>query len=238
MERNHAGRAVTDVQDYCRQVESYLCRKNGGHLIRLVGPAFDLVCGWASRGIPFSVVCRGIDRYCDRTQARGVSRRPARIEFCEHDVRDVFDEWRRATGVGLWDVGEAAAGRPRRRSLPEHLERLVARLGALVVERGVAAGSVQGILAQIESLRPGAEALRGAARDAVIERLRQLDEELIVHVRSTLDAALLRECEQEADAELAAYKDRMPADAYSRARTACIDRLVRDRQRLPTLALE
>ena len=41
-----------DASEYCRQVEAYLCRKNDGHLIRIVGPAFEQVCGWAARGVP------------------------------------------------------------------------------------------------------------------------------------------------------------------------------------------
>ena len=43
--------AVAAGEDYCRQVEAYLCRKNDGHLIRIVGPAFEQVCGWATRGV-------------------------------------------------------------------------------------------------------------------------------------------------------------------------------------------
>ena len=88
--------AVESPEEYCRQLESYLCRKNDGHLIRIVGPAFEQVCGWATRGIPIKVACRGIDRCFDRYYARGPRRRPVRIEFCEADVLDVFDEWRRA----------------------------------------------------------------------------------------------------------------------------------------------
>ena len=38
---------LSEPDDYCRQVEAYLCRKNDGHLIRIVGPAFDQVRGWA-----------------------------------------------------------------------------------------------------------------------------------------------------------------------------------------------
>ena len=30
------------IADYCRDIETYLCRKNDGHLIRVVGPSFDL----------------------------------------------------------------------------------------------------------------------------------------------------------------------------------------------------
>jgi hypothetical protein len=48
---------VIDADDYCRQIEAHLCRKNDGHLIRIVGPAFEQVSGWAREGIPLSV-CR------------------------------------------------------------------------------------------------------------------------------------------------------------------------------------
>ena len=41
---------VTEPGEYARQVERYLCQKNRGHLVRVVGPAFELVCGWADDG--------------------------------------------------------------------------------------------------------------------------------------------------------------------------------------------
>src|SRR3954462_10929338 len=119
-------------EKYCRQLESYLCRKNDGHLIRIVGPAFEQICGWATRGIPIKVACRGVDRYFERYYAKGPRRRPVRIEFCEPDVLDVFDEWRRATGVtgvalpGAQE-GPAPAGR-HGPSLPAHMERTLRRL--------------------------------------------------------------------------------------------------------------
>jgi hypothetical protein len=52
-------------EDYCRQLESYLCRKNDGHLIRIVGPAFEQVCGWSARGFPLKLAMRGIDQYIE-----------------------------------------------------------------------------------------------------------------------------------------------------------------------------
>ena len=85
--------------EFCRAIEGYLTRKNDGHLIRIVGPAFERVRGWAETGIPLKVVIAGIDRYFDRYYAKGPRRRPVRIDFCDADVRDVFDEWRRAVGV-------------------------------------------------------------------------------------------------------------------------------------------
>src|SRR6185436_6791795 len=72
--RNRAGRrrrgdlAVTP-DEYCRAIEAHLTRKNDGHLIRIVGPAFELVRGWADQGIPFKVACHGIDRSFERYYA-------------------------------------------------------------------------------------------------------------------------------------------------------------------------
>jgi hypothetical protein len=88
-----------DTADYCREIETYLCRKNDGHLIRVVGPSFDLVSDWAVRGVPLKVACAGIDRYFERYYRKGPRRRPVKIDFCEADVLDVFDEWRKAIGV-------------------------------------------------------------------------------------------------------------------------------------------
>jgi hypothetical protein len=90
--------------EFCREIEAYLCRKNEGHLIRIVGPVFDQVCGWAAQGVPLKVAHQGIDRYFERRRAKGPSRRPVRVEFCEADILDAFDDWRRAVGVGR-DMG-------------------------------------------------------------------------------------------------------------------------------------
>src|SRR6478672_7333926 len=102
-----------EAGEYCRALETYLCRKNEGHLIRIVGPAFEQVCGWAARGIPLSIAQQGIDRYFERYYAKATPRRrPVQIQFCEADVLDVFDEWRRAVGVAeASEDGEAGGVR-------------------------------------------------------------------------------------------------------------------------------
>ena len=85
---------------------------------------------------------RGIDRYFDRYYAKGPRRRPVRVEFCEADVLDVFDEWRRALGITVADDTRTirllrptpcriVASPSSQESLPAHLERVVARLTAL-----------------------------------------------------------------------------------------------------------
>src|SRR5689334_18759364 len=122
---------MIDASAYCREIEAYLCKKNEGHLIRIVGPAFEQVSGWAAQGVPLAIACRGIDRYCERYYAKGLRRRPVRIEFCEADILEEFDNWRRAVGVTAKDSPDEVPGAPTRDTLPAHLERVIVRLTGL-----------------------------------------------------------------------------------------------------------
>jgi hypothetical protein len=87
------------IDQYCREIETYLCQKNDGHLIRVVGPSFEVVSGWAEQGVPLKIAYAGIDRYFERYYRKGPRRRPVKIDFCDADVLDVFDEWKRAVGA-------------------------------------------------------------------------------------------------------------------------------------------
>src|SRR5437763_9215069 len=116
-----------EAAEYCRAIETYLCRKNEGHLVRIVGPVFEKVSGWAAQGVPLAVAFKGIDHYCERYYAKGPRRRPVRVEFCEADVLELFDDWRRAVGVSSLDGGDDARER-KPDSLPSHLDRAIARL--------------------------------------------------------------------------------------------------------------
>jgi hypothetical protein len=243
---------VAAVEDYCRQVEAYLCRKNDGHLIRIVGPAFEQVCGWAEKGVPLNVTLRGIDRYFERYYAKGPRRRPIRIEFCEADVMDVFDEWRRALGITARDIvpleaspasaaeGQDATPQSRRHeSLPAHLERLVARLTALRAgeDRSLDA-TIDEIVYEIDVARASAKSLRGDARHTLVERLRSLDRRLLDAAHAQCDAQTLTALAAEADADLAPFRGRMAPEAYDQSRRAAVDRLLRERRKLPIVAFE
>lgn len=229
-----------DLGAYCRAIESYLCRRNEGHLVRVVGPSFDCVAAWATRGVPLRVAYRGIDRCVDRHAAKGNRRRPVRVEFCDDDVLDAFTEWRRAVGVPLSAPGaEDDAGARRHASLVAHLDRVVARLTALRSSRGLdLADVVDGLVPELDAAKAGAKGLRGEARRRLVERLQALDADLLAAARARLDGATLAGLATEADAELTPFRDRMPSDAYARAHAACIDRLIRDRCALPVIAFE
>lgn len=223
--------------DYCREIETYLCRKNDGHLIRVTGPSFDLVAGWAAQGVPLKIAFEGIDRYFERYYSKGPRRRPVKIDFCEADVLDVFDEWRRATGITA--ESETPARESRQVSLPEHLERVVRRLSEARANGtlpDVFDPLVDRVAQELDAARARPGGLRGETRQAAIDRLASLDRELIEQAKALVDGGAHPSLEQEADEELAPFRGGMPPDAYARARAAAIDRLVRERLKLPTIS--
>jgi hypothetical protein len=232
--------------DFCREIETYLCKKNDGHLIRVTGPSFDLVSGWATQGIPLKVACEGIDRCFERYYRKGPRRRPVKIDFCDADVLDVFDEWKKAVGLTAADTRRAAlsgprageAGTERRGSLPVHLERVVLKLTA--ARAGGKLGDefdviIDRVNAELDITRASAGGIRGDARQALLARLAALDEELLQAARIAIGDAELSALSREAAGELGSFRDRMAPDAFARARDGALARLIRERLGLPTM---
>lgn len=230
--------------EFCRAVEAYLCRKNEGHLVRIVGPAFEQVCGWARRGVPLSIAQIGIDRCIARHAAKGPRRRPVRIEFCEADILDAFDEWRRS-------VMPAAAAEPegspagvtehtaRRGTLPSHLERVIARLSALRAGARADFGqAIDTIVRELDTIRGSVRQLRGDARQALLDRLRTLDEALVRAAEGQCEGPELESLRQRADEELAPYRNRLGPEAFEQARRRAVDHLIREQLGLPAVAFE
>jgi hypothetical protein len=236
---------VPDPQEYCREVETYLCRKNDGHLIRVVGPAFEHVCDWARQGIPLRVVFHGIDRYFERYYSKGQRRWPVRLEFCETDVLDVFDEWRRAVGVtGVrsdQSPDEAPAKPGAKPGLQKHLERIVEKLTALRTAQAADAAlglALDRALDGIESIRLSAKGARGDARAQLMARLRDIESDLLGAATASLDSATLAQIEADAARELAPFRERMADDTYRDAIGRSAARLVRIRAGLPKIVFD
>jgi hypothetical protein len=227
--------------DYCREIEAYLCRKNDGHLIRITGPSFELVSGWAEQGVPLKVAFGGIDRCFERYYRKGPRRRPLKIDFCDADVLDVFDEWRRATGVSLPSAGnpQSAIRNPQsQRSLPVHLERALTKLSSARAKGALSAEFdelIDRVAVELDASRAASSGLRGAARQSALDRLAAIDAELLRRTRGTLPPSAVADLSREAESELSAFRAAMTAEAFARAREAAIDRLVRERFGLPTV---
>jgi hypothetical protein len=237
---------VIDVESYCRDLEAYLCRKNDGHLIRITGPAFEQVQAWAGQGVPLKVAEAGIDRYFERYYRKGPRRRPVRIEFCEADVLDAFDDWRRAVGVarvvsdseGGPDVEEPLPASRSRRSLASQIDAALARL--TVLRGSDKAGPAMNVALEaavrgLDALRPDAARARGESRDELLARIAAIEEELSVAALDAIDPAERAAFDQEADAELEPFRARMSEDAFRQSRRQALLRLVRQRFGLPSI---
>ena len=204
-----------DVSNYCREVETYLCKKNEGHLIRLVGPGFNMVQGWADAGIPLKVVYRGIDERVSRVSSIG-RRRPLRIEFCEPDVLAQFDDWRRAVGAQVENIQSTSRSK-NLPSLSRHLDRLMTRLTAILVEPepwlGVHAVLNQ-TLQQLDGLRAEAKGARGVKRARLKEQLALVDEAMLVGIQQHVDSDLRKALQRQALQDLEPFRDRMSFEVF------------------------
>ncbi|MGD9906629.1 MAG: hypothetical protein AB7U83_24440 [Vicinamibacterales bacterium] len=234
---------MTDVHAYCRAVEAHLCRRNGGHLIRIVGPAFDVVREWASAGIPLTVACAGIDRTAARVARRAGRPRPLRVEFCAADVFDTYDEWARA--VGSAGIPTATTAVPpvtsRRSTLGQHIDRVVAQLSAIRDSQrgtGPLGVALETTLTALDGLRATASAARGAARERLVADLSALDTALTAAALESVGATGRAEARRDAEAELAAYRGRLSAAQWEAAAKAASTRLVRLRLGLPQVGYE
>jgi hypothetical protein len=231
---------MPDIAEYCRELETYLCRKNGGHLIRIVGPAFERVKGWAEQGVPLSLALRGVDRCCERVRAqgRGPRRRPVRIEFCEADILELFDDWRRAIGaVGGAERAQAA----RQSTLASHIERVIQRLLAVPAQGGPSSAVallLERAVPELDVLLERSRRARGGERTEIVDRLAALDRALIAAAADTLDPTDRDRLRRDAEAEVAPFVARMTAQARAAALDAAVERLVRETLKLPAIAYQ
>ena len=242
--------------EYCRAVESFLCRKNDGHLIRVVGPAFEMVCDWERTGIPLGIIERAIEKRYLRYIADGARRRPLRIEFCEGDVLELFDQWRRAVGApqvteqrtwGVSVVSESDSSHEKsssRTTLPAHLDSVIQRLQCWSEARPSDCNDsellrrVSKVVEFVSNCRKSANGLRGNARQEVIVKLKQYDEKLLVSIRASADEILMQRLESEARASLEPFRSRMAAEAFENAVTIATDRLLVSHFKIPSLSFD
>jgi hypothetical protein len=170
-----------------------------------------------------------------RAQARGPRRRPVRIEFCEADILELFDDWRRAIGV----VGGAeSAQAPRKSTLASHIERVIQRLLAVPVAGGRSSALallLERAVPELDGLLERARQARGAERTEIVDRLAALDRELIGASAAGLDPAERDRLRRDAEAEVAPFVARMTAQARAGAIDAAFERLVRETLKLPSL---
>ena len=225
---------------YCREIEAYLTRKNDGHLIRIVGPSFTRVCGWAEQGVPLKIAFAGIDRYFERYYAKGPRRRPVHVDHCEADVLELFDAWRRAVGVTASGPDRDSPPSRSRESLATRLERAIARLTALRSgdRPPIPSELLSEVVRELDQIRASARRARGGERQTILARVATLDRSLLDAARATLSVDASTALRVQAEHDLDPFRERMPREAWTRAVEAAVDRLVREHTGLPALPVE
>ena len=97
--------------------------------------------------------------------------------------------------------------------------------------------AIGGVLQELVTLRATSKGARGADRDELTSRLAPIDTRMMEAARGAAGREGLRELDEHAARDLAAFRNRLSGDAWRQAMAATVDRLLRDRYGLPTLTL-
>ncbi len=201
--------------------------------------------GWAERGIPLAITLRGIDRHFERYYSKGPRRRPVQIDFCEADVFELFDQWRRA--VGVRETVESADGQSsdlervgRRPGLRTHIDRLIATATALrssAIDTSLDL-ALERVVRELDGLRESANRARGHERERILNRLLSFDEDLVSVLQESITPEAKARLVREAEQELGSFRTRMTDDTYRHAVNVSVQRMLRERAGLPRFALD
>jgi hypothetical protein len=199
--------------------------------------------------MPLRVVLHGVDRTIARLTAKGPRRRPVRIEFCEADVRDAADQWRRAVGVTATAANapshstDASTAAPASRvpSLPKHLERVLMRLSALAATRELPpalASAIGSTLNEVDTCLDASRAARREARTAIVERLVEIERTMTQAALAALPESRRQELLEQVGHELSPYRGQLPPVAMHDAEQALLGELTRRLFSLPQVRLD
>jgi protein-tyrosine-phosphatase len=220
---------------YARAVEHLFSGRTGATL-SLAPADWDQIERWWSAGVPLWIVLDSLRASMHRTARRGDAGRMRRLRYCAPDVQDRFAAWNRSRGGAEppapppCDGSLPGAGVARTDGEPADLLRERAAVvlrealaGARAREEGPLAGLLEAALRDVQ------EAPR--AEDLSEERLRlhAIDEWIADRLPAAVEAAALVAERAEAEARLAAHRDRMTRDAFDRTVQRLLQRRLRER---------
>ena len=219
--------------NYFTEIEEHFQRRRGS-LLLLSTIDWALIETWREAGIPLAAVLKGIDEAFDKFDARKNKTRVRRVNglaYCAQAVISAVEEMKEAA------VG-AAPARPSSAEQGFEQERIAGHLEASAQQLSASA--------QSSSLAEISERLQALARDARntppnIEQLEQsltvLEEKLFAIILSTTPEAVLLALRQQAAAELAPYRSRMPAMQIRQVEQQFLHKRLLEKFNLPRLSL-
>jgi hypothetical protein len=224
---------VQNYFNYFTEIEEHFQRRRGS-LLLLSTIDWALIETWREAGIPLAAVLQGIDAAFDKYDARKNKARVRRVNglaYCAQEVISAMEAMKEAA------VGAA----PARLSTEEQgfeQERIAAHLEAAAQQLRAAPPG-----ASLVEIADRLQALAGEVRNKLpqLEELEQsltvLEEKLFAIILTTTPEAELLAVRQQASAELAPYRSRMPAMQIRQVEQQFLHKRLLEKFSLPRLSL-
>ena len=223
--------------NYFTEIEEHFQRRRGS-LLLLSTIDWALIETWREAGIPLAAVIKGIDSAFDKYDARKNKARVRRVNglaYCAQEVISAVEDMQEAA-VGAAAAPTSPADRAANQGFEQ--ERIAAHLEAAARQLRAApqGGSVAEIGDRLQSL---AGEVRG--KSPHLEELEQsltvLEEKLFAILLTTAPEDVLLVLRQQAVAELAPYRSRMPAMQIRQVEQQFLHKRLLEKFNLPRLSL-
>jgi hypothetical protein len=232
---------VQNYFNYFTEIEEHFQRRRGS-LLLLSTIDWALIETWREAGIPLVAVLKGIDEAFDKFDARKNKTRVRRVNglaYCAQAVISAVEEMKEAA-VGAGPARSSSADQAANQTANQGFEqeRIAGHLEASAEQLRASPRS--------SSLAEISERLQALARDARnmppnIEQLEQtltvLEEKLFAIVLSNTPEAVLLALRQQAAAELAPYRSRMPSMQIRQVEQQFLNKRLLEKSNLPRLSL-
>jgi hypothetical protein len=220
---------VQNYFNYFTEIEEHFQRRRGS-LLLLSTIDWALIETWREAGIPLQAVFQGIDSAFDKYDARKHKARARRVNglaYCAQEVLSAMEAMKEAA------VG-AAPARPSAAEQGFEQERIAAHLEAAAQQLRAAghtetANRLQELAGEVRNHAPQLEALE--------QSLTVLEEKLFAILLTTTPEAELLALRQQAAAELAPYRSRMPAMQIRQVEQQFLHKRLLEKSSLPRLSL-
>jgi hypothetical protein len=228
---------VLNYFNYFTEIEEHFQRRRGS-LLLLSTIDWALIETWRDAGVPLAAVLQGIDAAFDKYDARKNKARVRRVNglaYCAQEVISAMDAMQEAA-VGATSPRPTAEEQVAQQGFEQ--ERIALHLEASAEQIDAAS--------QKESLRETSVRLRAIAADVrnkmpQLEELEQsltvLEEKLFAIVLTTTEESVLLTLRQQAAAELAPYRSRMPALQIRQVEQQFLHKRLLEAFNLPRLSL-
>jgi len=207
---------------YYQAVEEFFVSRRGDPLF-LSNADWLLIRRWRLQGLPLRIVLRGIaDALESHAHSWNRERKVGSLRYCEAEVEAARERWERALAIGAEpgvDIGTTLLG----------FAKLLGAATGLGRKAANVADRASGEVAELAA-RPG------MARE-VEEKLRRLEGEILVAIRTGTESEELHAVEAAVDATLARYRAKMPARVFGELRAQSIVRELLAAHGLPRLSL-